>query len=563
MKATSKDKSFHSDATVAKNALLLLAAVLQIVGLSSCGNQPQEYPAVLETADSLAYVNPDSAVALLQSVEAEMMASTPVVRHLYDLLTIKARDKAHLRLTSDSLILDILDYYEHGGDPNKLPEAYYYAGRVFRTMGDAPQAIDYFQKAQTSLNALDLRKLPAANAERYEKLKGTIMAQKGYIFRNQHLYRESEECFKQAYILDSLSNDTVGMFMDLNDIGYVKQIAGDNEQALHHFDMAAKMAGEYGDSLYLENIIVQKCQCLIKMKRYDEVAENLQSFHPHFTRSNSEIINSLFGEYYWKTGESEKAVPYFKWLYESGSIYSRSNAALWFSDYETKRGNAKEALRYTAVFSNYQQQLRKLKNEEVTALTSSLYNYHLREQENQRLKAKQEVQKLSLWAALIIAFLLACALFSIIRYARIRQRYLKSKNEHLRYLLSSMKADKDNHQRILMTQIANFRSSEIYQLVVTKCALKKSLNDENWKAIEDLFQLYTPEFISRLRSVHGFSQMEWRVSLLTKLGFSPSDIAVATAHTSSAIYSIRLRLYRKVFSHDAPFSDWESFINSL
>lgn len=129
-----------------------------------------------------------------------------------------------------------------------MPEAYYYAGRVFRTLGDAPQAIDYFQKAQTTLNELDLQKLPAANAERYGKLKGTIMAQKGYVFRNQHLYRESEDCFKQAYILDSLSNDTVGMFMDLNDIGYVKQIAGDNEHALHYFDMAAIMAGEYGDT---------------------------------------------------------------------------------------------------------------------------------------------------------------------------------------------------------------------------------------------------------------------------------------------------------------------------
>ena len=563
MKATSKDKSFHSDATVAKNALLLLAAVLQIVGLSSCGNQLQEYPAVLETADSLAYVNPDSAVALLQSVEAEMTASTPAVHHRYDLLTIKARDKANYPLTSESLILDVLDHYEHGGDPNKLPEAYYYAGRVFRPLGDAPQAIDYFQKAQTTLNELDLQKLPAANAERYGKLKGTIMAQKGYVFRNQHLYRESEDCFKQAYILDSLSNDTVGMFMDLNDIGYVKQIAGDNEHALHYFDMAAIMAGEYGDSLYLENIIVQKCQCLNKLKRYDEVAKYLQEFHPHFTRSNSEIINSLFGEYYWKTGESEKAVPYFKWLYDSGSIYSRSNAALWFSDYETKRGNAKEALRYMAEFSNLEIELRKLRNEEVTALTSSLYNYHLREQENQRLKAKQEVQKLRFWMVSLIAFLLVCALFFIIRYARIRQRYLKSNNEHLRYLLSSMQADKEKHQQMIQTQAANLRNSEIHQLIATKCANNECLYNRDWLIVEETMQRLAPEFISKLRSVHSFSPMEWKVSLLTKFGFSPTDMAIATAHTSSAIYSIRSRLNKKVFIHDAPFSDWESFINSL
>ena len=154
-------------------ALNLLVIVLPITILASSSRGPQ-YPAVLETADSLAYVNPDSAVALLRSVDAEMRRAQPSVRHRYDLLALKAQDKADLPLTSDSLILDILQYYEHGGDPNLLPEAYYYAGRVYRELGDAPQAIGYFQKAQTSLNELDLRKLPTPNVRRYEKLELTI-----------------------------------------------------------------------------------------------------------------------------------------------------------------------------------------------------------------------------------------------------------------------------------------------------------------------------------------------------------------------------------------------------
>ena len=61
-------------------ALNLLLIVLPITILLSC-SRGSHYPAVLETADSLAYVNPDSAVALLRSVEAEMSASRPAVRH--------------------------------------------------------------------------------------------------------------------------------------------------------------------------------------------------------------------------------------------------------------------------------------------------------------------------------------------------------------------------------------------------------------------------------------------------------------------------------------------------
>ena len=543
-------------------SLSLLIALLICAVISSCSHNPQ-YPAVLETADSLSYVNPDSAVALLRSVEAEMTASTPAVHHLYDLLTIKAQDKADLPLTSDSMILDILQYYENGGDPNKLPEAYYYAGRVYSELGDAPQAIDYFQKAQTTLDALDLRKLPVPNAKRYEKLKGIILAQSGYLFLRQHLYSESEDCLRQAFVLDSVANDTVGMYMCLQDLGQIMQTSYHHEEAIHYFEMAEQMAKKYGDSLIVTEAIVQKCRCLIKLKRYDEVAHYLQSFQPLNYRGNSDMTNALFGEYYWKVGESEKAVPFFTKLLHSKSISAQSNANIWFADYETKRGNTKAALQYMAAYSNVELELRKLRNEEMMALTSSLYNYHYRERETQRLKTKQEKQKLQLLTISIIAFLLVCALFLLFRNARIRQRYLKSNNEHLRYLLSSMQADKEKHQQMIQTEAANLRNSEIHQLVATKCANNECLHKHDWLIVEETMLRLAPEFISKLKSVHSFSPMEWRVSLLTKFGFSPSEIAIATAHSSSAIYSIRSRLYKKVFTHDVPFSDWESFINSL
>ena len=540
---------------------MLTTAILPIIFVS-CSRGPQ-YPAVLETADSLSYVNPDSAVALLRSVEAEMTASQPAVRHLYDLMTLKAQDKADLPLTSDSLILDILQYYEHGGDPNKLPEAYYFAGRVYRKLGDAPKAIDFFKKAQMMLAELDLRKLPAVNANRYEKLKGTIMAQEGYLFRNQHLYRESLDCFRDAFDLDSLANDTVGMLFDLSDLGYVLTAARDNEQALHYFDLAAKMAEAYGDSLRLENIILQKCHCLVKLKRYVEVADYLQSFSPRLTRSNSEVYCTVFGEYFWKIGESEKAVPYFKRLYESGSIYSRSNAALWFSDYEMKRGNAKEAMRYMADFSNYQQELRKLRNEEVTALTSSLYNYHLREQENLLLKAKQEALKIRSRFLSIIAILLIIALFYIIRYEKNKRQDMASHYEQLQYLLASMEADKEQRQSVVNAGMSALRSSDTYQMIMEKCREGKALRPEEWKIVEQTIQQHLPNFLTNLKGVYKFSEVEWRASLLMKYGIPVADIATAVSRSKDCIYSLRSRLHKKAFREKNNFKSWQDFIESL
>ncbi len=544
-----------------KHLSLLTTAILPII-LVSCSRGPQ-YPAVLETADSLAYVNPDSAVALLWSVEAEMRKAQPSVCHRYDLLALKAQDKADLPLTSDSLILDILHYYEHGGDPNILPEAYYYAGRVYRELGDAPQAIGYFQKAQTSLNELDLRKLPTPNARRYEKLEGTILAQKGYLLKVQHLYQEALECFNQAYKLDSIKRDTLEMFLDLKEAGSVLSAARKYEQAIYYYDLAARLASDYSDSINLDLLMAQKCQSLIGLKKYDEAGKILQSFNPRFTPINFQFLCNMYGEYYWKIGESGKAVPYFKTLFEKGSVFARWNASLWFSDYETKRGNTKAALRYMAEFSNLELEVRKLRDEEVVALTNSLYNYHLREQENLLLKAKQEALKLRLRFLSIIAILLIIALFYIIRYEKNKRQDMASHYEQLQYLLASMEADKEQRQSVVNAGMSALRSSDTYQMIMEKCREGKALRPEEWKIVEQTIQQHLPNFLTNLKGVYKFSDVEWRASLLMKYGIPVADIATAVSRSKDCIYSLRSRLHKKAFREKNNFKSWQDFIESL
>ena len=119
--------------------VILLLGLLSL--LCACGTRP--YPSSLLTADSLASVRPDSALSLLKALEHMPLAH----RMYYRLLCVKAADKAYLPHLSDSLIRPILHYYIKEGDPRLLPEAYYYAGRVYRDLGDAPQALDYFEQS--------------------------------------------------------------------------------------------------------------------------------------------------------------------------------------------------------------------------------------------------------------------------------------------------------------------------------------------------------------------------------------------------------------------------------
>lgn len=78
---------------------------------------------------------PDSALRLLGGWADSVPTVPERVRMYYRLLTVKAADKAYVTHMSDSIIRPVLDYYEQEGDRRLLPEAYYYAGRVYRDLG--------------------------------------------------------------------------------------------------------------------------------------------------------------------------------------------------------------------------------------------------------------------------------------------------------------------------------------------------------------------------------------------------------------------------------------------
>lgn len=189
--------------------IIILATALVFVKCTS--RMSVNYPTQLELADSLSLVNPDRAIALLKTCSEEMSKADEPVRHYYELLTIKANDKAHRPMLKDSLIIATLTYYENGGDIRMLPEAYYYNGRMLSMIGDAPQALDRYNKALDVIFSDEYAHIRNQKEKATNKLLGCIYAQKGYILREQNYYNEALENFKAGFKIDSANHDTTGM----------------------------------------------------------------------------------------------------------------------------------------------------------------------------------------------------------------------------------------------------------------------------------------------------------------------------------------------------------------
>lgn len=169
-----------------KHALNLLLFFF-LIGLCAC--KENTYPRVLLLADSLSSNNPDSAVCLLCSIKGMMLSEPKSTQMYYRLLSIKADDKAYFPLTSDSSIIPVLQYYIKKNDKRHLPEAYFYAGQIYRDWGDTPQALDCFDKASNAIG----------NDSCFE-LRSLIFSQMGRFYGTRHLGRCKEGLFSSLQV---------------------------------------------------------------------------------------------------------------------------------------------------------------------------------------------------------------------------------------------------------------------------------------------------------------------------------------------------------------------------
>ena len=149
----------------------------------------------------------DSALAVLADVCRDSLNEHN--RYYYDLMSIKARDKAYLDITTDTTITDIIAYFERRGSENELGEAYYYGGRVSREQGDAPQALDYYQKA-----------LDVLTSPEHMYRKGKIASQMGQIFLELYMFEQAKPKFQEAIAYQTACADSVGLMYNYSDLAY-------------------------------------------------------------------------------------------------------------------------------------------------------------------------------------------------------------------------------------------------------------------------------------------------------------------------------------------------------
>lgn len=510
---------------------------------------------------------------------------------------IQAADKAFVVQESTEEIDSIVHYFEKHPSKELLPLSYYYAGRIYSDLEDAPQALDYFQKV--------------LECEPQDSLAALAHSQMGSLLLRQRMVTASIEHVQAAYEYDVQQADTTGMIFDLRDMGNAFRCTEDEvDSCLNYYEEALRLATEQGDALMQEEL---KGSIAVYLIQTDSLQAAWQLLHPLLVdinqrdASSASTLRSTAAEYYLKTGNTDSACIFFEQLTESGTLYAKQEAYRQLAKHSLAKGNLQKAADLLLNYEKYTDSIAITMQTEALSQADALFNYRLREQENDQLTKTLTKTKTIATAAIGLLLLSGFTMLflhernkrkhiaQLLRMERMKevqeQQYKRSlafieenekkmkeleeqmektgqENTLLRKTIQKLKyANELASIQILEHQQADkqVKSSSIYQRIQMRLNNKESIgmNDEIWKELEEVVEQAYNGFLKRIEDLCPLNWQERNLCLLLKAGFSPSNIAILTAHSKQSISSTRSRLYERSFLEKGTPSQWDEFILSI
>lgn len=548
---------------------------------AGCVNGDEFHKKFMEI-DSICDTDPQKAISMLDSIDYSSLSESN--RHRYDFLHIKTRDKAYVKHTSDSLILNVIDYYSNHRKERLYPEALYYGGRVYSDMGDFPTALTYFQ------DALDV--IP--DNKEFLQLKCRTLSQTGRLLDELMLHTQAIPYIKEAIKIESILKDTLRLVYDELLVSKCYLYKDSISKARFHIENALK----HSNSIPSEDIAWIKVQLTEIL-----LAENKADSALVLIRENLPLVDSLCYNYalanatsiYKTNGILDTTYMYAKELATNNVCDNRLTGYDVLFSNELRNVVPHDTL--MSYMSNYKQfvdkYLEKYEADEVT-IRHSKYNYdkHVRE------RKKAEIEKIWICALSFIAIL--CAIIAILYYRiisqisntrmkialqiveRVQRNMIISdiimnaeengrisdnldKYKSLKALPNYNASDKNTLKKELLAKLESItdyssnkpiideelQKSNVIKKINTILAKKQCIisNPTILKKLEQTIITSCPDFKNNLMilSDNKMNDNEYEVALLIRAGLQPKNIAILLNRTKSTISDRRTSLTKKIF----------------
>ena len=566
--------------------------------LASCAGN-RKYDDLMQRADSIMNADDDSAkvaIRMLDGVKSQLSEFTKKQRMRYELLRHKAMNKACITFTSDSVMKEVVDYYEDHGSANQRMLANYVLGCVYRDMHEVPLALEYYNKATEQADTT------AADCD-YGTLY-RVYSQMGFLFSKQYLPYQLLDAFGKAEKYAYLAKDTLNAIINYQNKGDAYDYLGKKDSVVAINLRSANMFKRIGDNY--NAAIALGCNYSYYIEKQDSVNAK-KAFEAYFStgyEGNLEYEDSKAyvlcqkGIYYMFTGQLDSACYILQQSLKFCKSFSNKAATTKaLAHYYAKVNQPSLAMKYALQSSEYNDsdliEARKTQLQQVQAMYDYGRNQEIARMAEQKAKRSTQMNYMIVFACVIL-FLFLSYIYrkqlalkkkriaasklvyedSLLKLKRLQEEKAQLVVENDKKLTQII-TEKENAISKLEAEIHNIQNkyslssmsdtdlilkdSSIYKKI--KCIEmhpKEEMYEEDWRKLADTIEEVIPNFIPMLKN--QVSYRDYRICLLIRLGISASLMARLLNLSDAAISKSRKTMLKKICDKEGKPKEFDEYV---
>ena len=579
-----------------KEKVIYLLLILLI--LASCAGN-RKYDDLMQRADSIMNVNDDSAkvaIRMLDGVKPQLLEFSKAQKMRYELLRHKAMNKACITFTSDSVMKEVVDYYDHHGSANERMLANYVLGCVYRDMYEAPMALEYYNKATEQADTT------AADCD-YGTLY-RVYSQMGFLFSKQYLLYQELNAFDKAEKYAYLAKDTLNAIINYQNKGDAYGYLGKKDSVIAINLQAAKLFKKHGNDYAAAiafgcnyDYYIEKKDSINAKKAFEAYNSTGYEGNSNYEDAKAYVLYQK-GTYYLFVNKQDSAYDNLSLSFKMCKSYSiKAATTKALAQYYAKVNQPAMAMKYALQSSEYNDsdliEARKTQLQQVQAM----YDYS----RNQEI-AKNAEQKAERSTRMNYMIVLSCLmLFLLLSYIYRKQIAIKKKKIAVSKLLyedsllklkrlqderAKLVAENDNklaqvimekentisklkaeithiQERYSLSSVSDadliLKDSSIYKKIkFIEVHPKEKMCEEDWKELADTIEEVVPNFIPVLKN--KLNDKDYQICLLVRLGFSTSLVARLLGLSDAAISKSRKTMLKKICRKEGKPKEFDEYI---
>lgn len=586
-----------------KYVTYLIVCIMSLLLMSSCGNKKIEQS--IAHADSLMEKNQDSArvaLAILDKLCRQYPDMSKREQMRYQLIYAKGMNKGFVDFTTDSVMKQVVAYYDKHGSANERMLAYYLLGCAYRDLDDAPASLENYLLAveQADTVSRDCDYLTLAR----------VYGQIGEEYQRKRMILNAKDSYRKSEKYSWLAKDTLGALISAEAQVNILPKFMPPLKVIEQFEEIYKKYKKYGyskeaaRSLGVPMLSLIQTKQYAKVKRYIDIYENKSGYFDGKLNPSIRYDSYFYakGLYYLNIHLDSAKVYFQKCLNMAESVNAKRIAFDGWYRYYKQKHQLDSIIKYADLFIQYSDSVRMHDEVEAMSQTNALYNYSLW----QRKARVQEVEKdnahIIIILLTIIVGIFAIAIMLYVKNIRkerlirkeqmlfVKQQIalkelelLKGQDELTKMkeelsLKSSLVLDKERSIKMLKDEIDVLVNDEPYEenekceelqhkamVIKFKQLAEKGIEPSfrQWDTLENIFNSFFKQFGVTLEKHCKLNENEYRICMLVWLGFTPNQMKMLMNMSSSNISNIRKRLAKKIFDRDMTTSKFDDEIRKI